>query len=250
MISVAVSLISLFKEIRGVEHTELHSEEVVKRIFFHVRRFVSTLRHQLLHYILKFLLRKNSQHIKRHFAYLIVLADNEHDLVGVFGPTAVLTDKLVLLVEKRLIVYHFRHDAKTAHRAHHFTDARKGVTHIVEYLGGADLCLSVGGEYLKVKVVGVLNIADRVLELIVIFVDIRLELFKVVADRCRHSRHHSSERVVHVNFVGVKLIGINFRHLGHSRQHGGKVLRLLLNSQRIGGKRILLNSVDVRLYSV
>ena len=101
----------LDEEIRGREHIEFHTEKVVERIFFVMDRRIFAALHQRIHNFSQIVLRKNSEHIERHCADLIVLSDDEDDLVFIGRPMAVLSHELILLIEKLLIVDHLGEDA-------------------------------------------------------------------------------------------------------------------------------------------
>ena len=95
-------------------------------------------------------------------------------------------------------------------------------------------------KHLELVVVCVLNIADVILDIIVILLDVCLERFKVVFNGGAHRAHHRSERIVNVDLVCITVV-LFVGCISHSREHSGHILSCFLNSQRIGGECILLH---------
>ena len=80
-------------------------------------------------------------------------------------------------------------------------------------------------------------------------VDVGLELLEVVLLHLVHGGHHGAHGVVHVDHAGVAVV-LHLAYLGHGPKHGGVILALLKNGQRIGGQRVLLYKGNVGINAV
>ena len=236
---------------RGIDQHELSAKEVGQIVGLHVRGLVGTVRvKEAGKLVFDLALVKDAEHVECHFADAVVLTDNKHDLIGARRPMATLADQLILLIEQVLIAEHFTHHAEHARLLDHTAHAREHVAHVVEDLGGADARCAVGGVDLQIKVVGVFDVADRVLDLVVMLLQILLEGNEVVLDSGSHRRHHRAERVVYVDLVGVRIFDIVLGNLHHSREHRGVVGGRSLKGQRIGREGVLLHRINVSLNTV
>ena len=170
-------------------------------------------------------------------------------------------DHLVLLVKKLRVVYHLGHNVHHSRRARKLTHSREAVAHILKHRAKTELCNSViilavivlVGNYiihLKIKVIGVLNIVYVGSESIVIALDMRLELFKIVCLSRQHGSDHFAHRIVNVDLVGVLRSAVVLINGGHCTHHSVYIARFLHNRKRVGRKSILLHLIDVELNTV
>ena len=206
----------LGEKLRGRQEHKFGVQQLLKGVR-NVRGRVIAL-HQSLQLLFNAFGVKDTEHVERHFADLIVAADNEYYLVVALRPAA--CDHVVLLVEQVLVVDHLGKDVHAAHAAAHFHEfrhAREGAAHMVKHHVHADLtCFKQGFavlvnsdhvEDLQIEIVGILNVVDKTVDLVGVFLNVFFKGFKVVADRGAHCRHHRAERVIYVNFSGVLVVG-------------------------------------------
>ena len=246
---VGVGLVGGNKEILGIEKCELHIKEVIDGVGLDVLGLVLLARHNRIHYALKLALIENSEHIERHLAYRVVSAYYENDLVFSLGPMTV--NNVILLIEKLLIVDHLAENvyAGRARCLHKSAKAREALAHILEHIFKTELERAVRGIYLKIKVVGVLNVTYVLVYLLAICFDMISERLKIVGAGRGHRTYHRVKRVINVDLiVVVLLVAIGGR--GHCFHHCGHILSLLKDRERIGRECVLLNLIDKELNSV
>ena len=239
-----IGLVGLDEKVGGGEKLELQAKQILVGVGIHLGGLVVAA-HQVSHLVLDVLGIKHTEHIEGHLADLVVGVDYQDDLVVLGGPLT--CDDLVLLVEDILIVDHLgkyvhthRHSSAHFHKLAH---AREGTAHVGEEGLHAHLHSALGVVDLEVVVVCILNIADVVLQLICVLLEILLERLEVVLYGGGHSAHHSTERVVDVDHTGITVI-FGAGYAGHSREHRRQILRVLLKGEGISREGVLLHLRD------